>query len=187
MNIIIKTYQNGSLYCRPDTTWERENRDFYSPECVNSILWTPAVFARVSKAGKAVGKKFASRYYDALNFGAFLYIGDKMPEIAAASCADHTSILPFPLYNKVVFENKDNRLTISNNEEAIFTTDTEGMIEKIEAALCECTMLTSVRIGDIIATELDAPKILCSRDEANNTTLEAEFCGNQLFGFNLLF
>ena len=75
MNIIVKPYGSELCYCRPDTTWERENKDFYSPECVNEIYWTPVVFARVSKAGKCVGKKFVERYYDGVGCGMLLYCG----------------------------------------------------------------------------------------------------------------
>ena len=78
MNIIVKPYGSNLCYCRPDTTWERENKDFYSPECVNDIYWTPVVFARVSKAGKCVGKKFVERYYDGVGCGMLLYCGKAM-------------------------------------------------------------------------------------------------------------
>ena len=73
MNIIVKPYGSTLCYCRPDTTWERENRDFYSPECVNEICWTPVIFARISKAGKCVSGKFVERYYDGFNFGVLMY------------------------------------------------------------------------------------------------------------------
>ena len=75
MNIIVKPYGSDICYCRPDTTWERENKDFYSPECVNEIYWTPVVFARVSKAGKCIGRKFVERYYDGAGCGMLLYCG----------------------------------------------------------------------------------------------------------------
>ena len=75
MNIIVKPYGSDLCYCRPDTTWERENKDFYSPECVNEIYWTPIVFARISKAGKCVGKKFVQRYYDGVGCGMLMYCG----------------------------------------------------------------------------------------------------------------
>ena len=75
MNIIVKPYGSSTCYCRPDTTWERENKDFYSPECVNEIYWTPVIFARISKAGKCVGKKFVERYYDGVGCGMLLYCG----------------------------------------------------------------------------------------------------------------
>ena len=75
MNIIVKPYGSSTCYYRPDTTWERENKDFYSPECVNEIYWTPVVFARISKAGKCVGKKFVERYYDGVGCGMLMYCG----------------------------------------------------------------------------------------------------------------
>ena len=120
MNIIVKPYGSSLCYCRPDTTWERENKDFYSPECVNELHWAPIVFARICKAGKCIGGKFAPRYYDAFNFGALLYCHtSESPDIAFTSCADHTSLLPAPLYNPVVIENEENIFEVKKNGEKI--------------------------------------------------------------------
>ena len=103
MNIIVKPYGSNLCYCRPDTTWERENKDFYSPECVNDIYWTPVVFARVSKAGKCVGRKFVERYYDGVGCGMLLYCGTSGLSVnsgdprnpATAGCALQRSTGPF--------------------------------------------------------------------------------------------
>ena len=103
MNIIVKPYGSDICYCRPDTTWERENKDFYSPECVNEIYWTPVVFARVSKAGKCVGSKFVGRYYDGAGCGMLLYCGTSGLSVnsgaprnpATAGCALQRSTGPF--------------------------------------------------------------------------------------------
>lgn len=131
MNIIVKPYGSDLCYCRPDTTWERENKDFYSLECVNDIYWTPVVFARVSKAGKCVGKKFVERYYDGIGCGMLMYcsgqamisngplpkswappptrgwenaISDHQPIRQLSHIVDKTSILPHPLFQPVVLE-----------------------------------------------------------------------------------
>ena len=103
MNIIVKPYGSSLCYCRPDTTWERENKDFFSPECVNEIYWTPVVFARVSKAGKCVGRKFVERYYDGVGCGMLLYCGTSGLSVnsgdprnpATADCALQRSTGPF--------------------------------------------------------------------------------------------
>ena len=103
MNIIVKPYGGDLCYCRPDTTWERENKDFYSPECVNEIYWTPVVFARVSKAGKCVGRKFVERYYDGIGCGMLMYCSTSGSEEnsgdprnpATAGCALQRSTGPF--------------------------------------------------------------------------------------------
>ena len=77
MNIIVNPYGGGPCYCRPDTTWERENKDFYLPDCITELYWTPVAFAKISKAGKCIGKKFASRYYDACGYGILMYCINK--------------------------------------------------------------------------------------------------------------
>ncbi|MGM9735563.1 MAG: hypothetical protein ACI3ZL_04055 [Candidatus Cryptobacteroides sp.] len=184
MNIIAKTYKD-SICCRPDTTWERENRDFYSPDCAGSIYWTPVIFARICKAGKCVGSKFVSRYHDGMNFGSFLYIGDLLPDIAAASCADHTSILPFPLYNPVVFDKPGNSFLLTKDGKPVFGCTVEGMTKKIEDAICEASVLTSLRIGDVVAVELAAPQVLSTREE-KECAIAATFCDNDTFDFNII-
>ncbi len=187
MNIIVKPYGSDSCYCRPDTTWERENKDFYSPECVNELAWAPILFVRISKAGKCIGEKFAARYYDAFGFGALIYIGDLMPCIASASCADHTSLLPFPLYNPIVLENEQNTYEVRRNNESTFNIACDSTLKKeIEAAICKASCLTSLRIGDFVAVELASPSALAKRT-GKPVSLKADFCGNGLYDIKLIF
>ena len=203
MNIIVKPYGSELCYCRPDTTWERENRDFYSPECVNEVLWTPVVFARVSKAGKCIGKKFAQRYYDGVGCGMLMYC--RVMDLPVTSCVDHTSILPMPLYDPVVLEgekafevmrNGESYVTLRNSgTNADLSTeqvqdDTQSVrcewISLLEDALCKASQLTSLRIGDFIAVELAPIAVLASREDAK-VSVNGTFCGNESFNFNILF
>ncbi len=187
MNIIVKPYGSRSCHCRPDTTWERENKDFYSPECVNELHWAPILFVRVSKAGKCIGEKFASRYYDAFGFGALMYVGDMMPCLASASCADHTSLLPFPLYNPVVLENEENTYKVMKNDESIFNIGSGSALKtEIEAAICKASQLTSLRIGDFVAMELASVAPLAARPEGA-ASLKAVYCENELYNIELIF
>ena len=191
MNIIVKPYGSSLCYCRPDTTWERENKDFYSPECVNELHWAPIVFARICKAGKCIGGKFAPRYYDAFNFGALLYCHtSESPDIAFTSCADHTSLLPAPLYNPVVMENEENIFEVKKNGEKIFASRDisieASLKEVIEDAICKASRLTSLRIGDFIAVEL-APVSLMAASCDGETSLKATYCENELFDIKLIY
>ncbi|MBO5499257.1 MAG: hypothetical protein J5990_07655 [Bacteroidales bacterium] len=194
MNIIVKSYGSGLCYCRPDTTWERENKDFYSPECVNELHWAPIVFVRICKAGKCIGQKFASRYYDAFNFGALLYCHTpESSEIAFTSCTDHSSLLPAPLYNPVVLENDDNIYEVRKNGETIFSShgpdavsDSASFKALIEDAVCRASRLTSLRIGDFLAIELAPKSILASREEGE-INFKATYCENESFDMKLIF
>ena len=198
MNITVMT-RSGRCYCRPDTTWEREDKDLFSPDSISSYLYTPVLFARISKAGKCVGGKFAERYYDSVGYGILLYAGDLFDgspmAYAAASCTDHTSVLPFPMYNKVTLL-EDNLFVLKRNGEEIYRTSC-GRCGMIEESICRASALTSLRIGDMIATELEDPAPLVSKDipahlaKAGEATWKAEiegtFCGNGLFCFNIIF
>lgn len=194
MNIIVKPYGSELCYCRPDTTWERENRDLYSPECVNAWEWTPVLFARISKAGKCISPKFISRYYDSLNFGALLYIGSA--DIASGSCADHTSILPLPQLIPSTFESEGNKVQFLKNDEAIFSLEVPGkdtmeqnavkLLTELESAICKASQLTSLRIGDYVAIEL-APKSTLAEKTEGSLNFKATFGENELFGFKVIF
>jgi len=187
MNILIKPYGSDGCYFRPDTTWERENKDFYSPESVETIEWTPIIFVRISKAGKHIGDKFASRYYDSFNFGALLYCGTG--ETAFTSCIDHTSLLPSPLYNPIVLENKDNTYEVSRNSETIFSSAGSlpiSLKERLEETICTASRLSSLRIGDYVAIELAPKEILASRQDGD-ISLKATYCENTIIEMNIIF
>ena len=184
MNIVVKPYGSETCYCRPDTTWERENKDFYSPECVDELYWTPVMFARISKAGKCIGRKFTSRYYDAVGFGALIYIGKE--DVAFSSCTDHTSLLPMPLYNPVVLESTENIFEFFRNGQTLWNFNSHDKIGILEESICKASALTSLRIGDIVALELAPMQILASRSEGSKR-FRSTYCENELFDINLLF
>ena len=199
MNIIVKPYGSTLCCCRPDTTWERENRDFYSPECVNEVTWTPVVFARISKAGKCIGRKFAERYFDGFGCGMLMYckVGEDL-----CSCVDRTSILPMPLYNPVVLENDGDFVVTKNGEpitterhSSVISTERHSPVISTERsewrnllceALCSASLLTSLRIGDYVAVELAPQEILATREEGT-VSVKGTFCENDIFDFKMIF
>ena len=194
MNIIVKPYGSDLCHCRPDTTWERENKDFYSPECVNDIYWTPVVFARVSKAGKCVGRKFVERYYDGVGCGVLLYCGTSFDGSAGvrslSEVVDRSSILPHPLFLPAVLED-EKEFTVStkvagtgSNAEA--SVILSGAKDLLEESICKASELTSLRIGDFVAVELATPAELAKR-ENGEVTIKGTFCENEIFGFKIIF
>ena len=186
MNIIVRPYGSKYCYCRPDTTWERENRDFYVPEGVKTLDWAPVVFVRICKAGKCIGRKFVSRYFDEVSFGALLYCLPVSDQLAFSSCADHTSILPSPRYRTEDLENGENIFEVKKEDRTIFSRGAEGLTSEIEEAICLASGLTSLRTGDYVAVELAEVSPLMSQDE-NCRNMSAEFCGDMLFGLKIVF
>ena len=199
MNIIVKPYGSTLCSCRPDTTWERENKDFYSPECVNEVMWTPVVFARVSKAGKCIGNKFVGRYYDGVGCGILMYCAT---DEAVTSCADHTSILPMPLYNPEVLDGRKEFVVTKNGNlsaarsidavspagqnDLVMSTEQGEWRHLLEDAICNASRLTSLRIGDFVAAELTPLQSLAARAESE-VSVKGVFCDNDIFDFNIIF
>lgn len=182
MNIIVIT-ADGHVRCRPDTTWEREDKDIYAPEQVSSYSYSPVLFARISKAGKCIGEKFVDRYYDAVNYGMLLYAATA--DELSCEIMDHTSILPFPMYDRCTLSSADNEFRIMTGEDVIYST-AAGPENLIKDALVKASRLVSVRIGDIVAVELAPAAALVSRAGGPETRLRGSFCENPLFDLKII-
>lgn len=204
MNIIVRTAEEKYIV-RPDTTWERDNEDIYVPEFVNRLTWTPVLFARVSKPGRSIGREFAERYYDGVGYGVLLYPEDMCDGsetgFACASCLDHTSFLPFPVYNKVTLDRPGNVFELKINDSVKIFSHSGASSAAIRDAIAEATRYIYIRTGDIIAIELQPRKPLCAREKNENSavwaaegytlcsraSLKATFCENETIDFDIIF
>lgn len=164
MNIVILTH-SGRVTVRPDTTWEKDWEDFFVPDFVDCLTWTPVTFARVSRPGKSIGPRFAERYFENIGHGVLLYpenLIDGSPEgYACASCLDHTSFLPGTLLPKSRCSGGE--FSVCRDGEEIFR-DSGMALEKMEEALSEVSRFCYLRTGDLVAVELQRRSLLCSRE-----------------------
>lgn len=157
MNIIVSLTDRSSYCFRPDTTLEKESNEFYIPEDMGEMTFSPVLFVRICKAGKAIGKRFAERYYDAGGYGLLLYAEDLIRSgrpagFSMASSLDRSTFLHYPLYGKDVLLNPENIFSLSVDDDSIFTFspvdfDLDEIISCISANV-------SLRTGDIVAVEL---------------------------------
>ena len=187
MNIIVKTL-SGHITVRPDTTWEKDNEDFYPPEFVEELTYSPVLFARVMKPGRSVGKKFAARYYDSVGYRMILYpenLLDGTPEgYAQAICLDHTSFLPSPAFPPQKLET-GGRFSLFRDGSELFTFGQPSM-SMIEDAIVQATRLLYIRTGDLIAIELDARMPLAARQNAR-THVTGTFGHDKVLDFQIIY
>lgn len=173
MNIALKTF-SGQVTSRPDTTWERENRDFYIPDFVREMLWSPVLFTRVEKAGKCIGRKYADRYIDGMGFGLLLHpLVECNGEAVPSSCMDHTTILPFPLYNKVVLDTPGNEAVYLCDDVALcsFRTGAETSEVKDSGAM-PLETAPAVTAAEKNALEMSVPVVTVSAELIPNAICE---------------
>ena len=139
MNIVVKT-ASGHCVVRPDTSWVRKNDDLYLPDFAGPLSFSPIVYAHVSRPGKSIGSRFASRYYDSISYGMLLYarnLLDGSPEgYASAICMGHTSFLPYPLEQD--FPAPGAEFILSRDDEVIFKCNFQGR-QEIENAIVDAT------------------------------------------------
>ncbi len=186
MNIVVRTY-SGRTVVRPDTTWKRLSEDLFLPDSVRKLSYTPVLFAHISRAGRAVGRHFAGRYYDSFNYGILLYPEDWIdgsPEgFAAASCLNHTSMLSEPLRP---MEELGGQLEIHLDHQPDYSVQghSRGLIEQ---ALCEATQILFVRRGDLVAIELAPRKLFWDRDMHKGPfSIQATYAAETLLDFQII-
>lgn len=186
MNIIVRTH-TGSCIVRPDTTWEKDNEDFFPPDFVRALLFTPVLFAHVSKPGRSVGLRFSQRYYDSVNCGILLYPGNMLAgneeDFACASCIDHTSFLPAPMFDRSCLENSSGSFRLLRNGKEIFSAEKTDASE-IEKAIEKASERIYIRIGDLIAVELAQRQPLWSVPDGP-VNISGTFCGQEILDFNI--
>ena len=217
MNIIVKPYGGDLCYCRPDTTWERENKDFYSPECVNEIYWTPVVFARVSKAGKCVGRKFVERYYDGIGCGMLMYCstsgseensGD--PRLLAQTPPSrgwHVTSVHLPTQNTDTTSIDIRSLSEVVDKSSIlphplfqpvvledakeFVVNTSPVILSGAKDLLEEAICNASQLTSLRIGDFVAVELATpaelAKRENGEVTIKGTFCENEIFGFKIIF
>lgn len=57
------------IFFKPDTALLKNNEPFYYPEFTQDIHYEVELLLRISKEGKNITAKFASKYYDAIGLG----------------------------------------------------------------------------------------------------------------------
>lgn len=183
MNIVVRS-SSGAVYCRVDTTILKQGRDFYVPEGLPGYRYAPVMFTRISRPGRYIGQKFADRYYDSVGFGMLLYAAEPNAEgvyvIASSSCADNTSILPFPLFTKFTLDPDDNKFVIKGDMKPFYeiATGERKLREEMEAALSQVSRIVSVRTGDLLVVELEG---LSELPEVGG--FQGCYCDNEVFNF----
>ena len=178
MNILVLNYGGKVCNFRPDTTLEKFSRDYYIPDGMDRVAFAPVAFAEIVRTGKAVSEKFAPRYLGRRSFGLLIYDGtalerSDMFSYAEASCLDKTSVLSWPLPEKV-----DDFVLYSGGKDG----DASSILED---AAAKASARTFFRTGDVICAELSPIGTLCMREDSG-ITISGESGNEKLFEFSII-
>ena len=86
MKIIGITYYDGSenIVLKSDSSLLVNRKPLFVPERVTDLQALPCIVLRVSRLGKCIAPRFASRYYDAVAAGVDFFAADLLREAKAA-------------------------------------------------------------------------------------------------------
>lgn len=150
-----------SLALRPDSALARHAKPFFVPDHLGRIEARAALAARISRLGKSIATRFATRYYDALTpavaFTAAdmeqrLRAEDRPPDMAAAF--DSSVIVGDWTLREDI---PSPTLWLGYNGAEWTDLDYSGLQQLTEAAIAEASRLCTLKTGDIILALAPCP------------------------------
>jgi 2-keto-4-pentenoate hydratase/2-oxohepta-3-ene-1,7-dioic acid hydratase in catechol pathway len=147
------------IFMKPETALLKENKAFYLPEFSKNVHYETEVIVRISKMGKNIAEKFASRYYDAIGLGIDFTARDLQENLKSKGLPweiskgfDNSA----PVSNFVPVTNFDNinALSFSLNINGIEVQqgNTRDMIFKIDTLVSYISKFFTLKTGDLIFT-----------------------------------
>lgn len=167
MKIMGLTYYRGEqqLLLKGDSALLVNQKPFFIPDCTKQMIAYPALALHVSKLGKNISERFASRYFDAYAPALDLQALD-MREEASAKGAAWTAATSldgsFPVGDFLPIE-QANGLLFERNGEALF--HTTGLPDP-KQAICFISSYMTIRQGDIIYLPLTEEPILLQPEDS---------------------
>ena len=147
------------VFMKPKSALLQPHTPFYYPEFTNELHYECELVLRVSKNGKYIQEKFASKYYDAVSVGIDFTARDLQDELKSkglpwekAKAWDNSAVVG----KWIPFANIKNRKEISfslkKNKEVVQDGNSQDMIFDFDYIVSHISNFFSVNIGDLIFT-----------------------------------
>ncbi len=166
MKIIGFIYRNGGaeMVLKGDSCLLNGRKPFFVPEWSQEIGVTPCMILRVSRLGKEIAPKFASRYYDAVAPGEDFIAMDKERELAAAG-KPWTPAIAFD-YSLAIGEwmDKGDRLKVIGDR----------LLMSPEEAIEQASKVMTIRQGDLIYIQAKQAPRLVQKEEIITVEVDGE-------------
>ncbi len=147
------------IFMKPKSALLQAHTPFYYPEFTNELHYECELVLRISKNGKYIQDRFASKYYDAISVGIDFTARDIQNELKEkglpwekAKAWDNSAIvgkwIPVPsLKNK-----KDIKFHLHKNKELVQSGSSAQMLNNFDQIVSYISNYFSINIGDLIFT-----------------------------------
>lgn len=147
------------IFMKPKSALLQQHTPFYYPEFTNELHYECELVLRISKNGKYIQEKYASKYYDAVTVGIDFTARDIQDELKKkglpwekAKAWDNSAAIGkwIPLTN--IKERNNINFTLYKNQEQVQKGNSADMIFDFDYLVSYISNYFSVNIGDLIFT-----------------------------------
>lgn len=147
------------IFMKPKSALLQPHTPFYYPEFTNELHYECELVIRVSKNGKYIQEKFASKYYDAVTTGIDFTARDIQNELKAkglpwekAKAWDNSAVIGKWTLLSEIKNKKDLNFGLYKNKELVQQGRSSDMIHNFDSIISYISNFFSVNIGDVIFT-----------------------------------
>lgn len=147
------------IFMKPKSALLQPHAPFYYPEFTNELHYECELVLRISKNGKYIQEKFASKYYDAVTTGIDFTARDIQNELKAkglpwekAKAWDNSAVIGKWVTFADVKNKKDINFGLYKNKELAQQGNSANMIYNFDSIVAYISNFFSVNIGDVIFT-----------------------------------
>lgn len=147
------------IFMKPKSALLQAHTPFYYPEFTNELHYECELVLRISKNGKYIQDRFASKYYDAVTVGIDFTARDLQNDLKAkglpwekAKSWDNSAVIGkwIPLQN--IKNKKDIPFSLTKNKEIVQKASSASMIHNFDRLVAHISNYFSVNIGDLVFT-----------------------------------
>jgi len=161
MNIFILNDCSGEFYFKPDTTFCKENADFYFPHHIELLKIEPLIATKILKSGKFISSRFANRYYSKIDFALNIFHNKIFQTPITISELTFFSAIDSSFYycssNQLLDISEDlNIITLFNRHNTTSINLNIDLETKINQAIEKLSSYITLKSGDIVAISFDS-------------------------------
>jgi len=147
------------VFMKPKSALLQPHAPFYYPEFTNELHYECELVLRVSKNGKYIQEKFASKYYDAVTTGIDFTARDIQNDLKAkglpwekAKAWDNSAVIGKWIPFTDIKNKKEINFGLYKNKELAQQGNSANMIHNFDSIVAYISNYFSVNIGDVIFT-----------------------------------
>ncbi|MBS1934626.1 MAG: fumarylacetoacetate hydrolase family protein [Bacteroidetes bacterium] len=147
------------IFMKPKSALLQSHTPFYYPEFTNELHYECELVLRISKNGKYIQERFASKYYDAISVGIDFTARDVQNELKEkglpwekAKAWDNSAAVGKWINLTNIKNKKDLNFCLYKNKELVQQGNSGLMINSFDKILAYISNYFSVNIGDLIFT-----------------------------------